>query len=654
MTHIYKARLLFVIFSTSAFVFINTVHLSLLVFIFSLLVLYAYRPVAYYKLLLVILFINTIYMLIGNVLFSPIQGVTYHFMIFDINQAGLEKGIIGALKRNAMILVSFAWLSSIRSLEDVYYSLCLNNFQTYNKYLLIFLRHVLNQELRLQHQFYGLKIRGIANKASSYRMKMTQAGLLMKSLFYRFFSDIGPLTYAGESHFTAHSSCDAMNPHINIIGLTVRYDELEIPALRDLDFSADGKSFIFLSGANKSGKTSLMRVISGYIPNVIGEILGKVSICGTLFTNNLEINDLAVNVKYIFGDSDSFLIGLTVRQEILLHTSDEQHAIQSLKIMKVDHLTGRLTSSLSGGEKARLVLASLLVSKAKIVLLDSVLSQLDARGREDFIDALKIFYERNDCIVIVSDHFPWYFKSIATRCIQLDCGVLSKDTDDPNVIVSLLKEDQEKLHFDQEITDERKRLIELKHVGIEFNDYEAIKDFSLVVHQSELIVITGRNGAGKTTAMYALSGLLKIARGERIIHSQNFSVGYLFQNANLQIVGANVEEELLVGPILKKWSKTRTVSYLRDKYSELNINPKESTLSLYPTDLSFLAIAAADVGVDLLIFDEPSIYMDPADLRRFCQIVNDFRRRGIAILIVSHDKRIIASAEKVISMDRKR
>lgn len=662
---LYKIGLLILVIITSLFVLINDLFLGIASFTFSIIIFiiiyFKTKRLIYKKLFFSILLINTIYMIIGNLLFSPSDHAlnSYSFFIFTINTSGFENGVIGALKRNSMIILSFAWLISIRNMEDVYNSLTIIPSKKYNKYLNIFLKLILNQKNKLQTQFYSLNIRGIIQKSSNIRIKLYQANLILKSLFNRFFYDIGKLTYAGECHFGHEANFSNSDPQISLYKVSVRYESEKEFMLKNVDLAVNGKSFIILAGENKAGKTTLLRVLSGYIPNILGELYGSVNICGVTFSNALEITDIAVYVKYIMDDPEEFIIGLTVKQEILLHTINTDFAFQCLKLMKIDHLWYQETSKLSGGELVRLVLASLLASKAKIILLDSVLSQLDCKGRVEFIDALSTFYKNNNCIIIVADYYIELFIDLAERYIVLEAGLILFDGIEPqkrpDVFSQIILGDNDiqlftKAGESKYAINQNQPIIQLINISKGFDNNQILKEFNLTVRPSDRIAITGLNGCGKTTAMLILAGILVPDNGERIVYKQPFNLGFVFQNANYQIVGTTIIEELSIGPKLRRWSKEKIDQFTTAKSKYLLVNPKESTLALHPNDLKVLAFVASDIDLNLMIFDEPTIFMDSNGFKQFQSILNELDRKSVAVIIISHNERIIRSCSQIITL----
>ncbi len=657
-----RISLLSLIITTSLFVAINDLIIGISAFLFSsILFLIQYvinKKIIYKKLFFSILIINSIYMIIGNWLFSPEDYIckTIRFLFFKINTQGFENGVIGALKRDSMIILSFVWLNSVKSMKNIYDTLSIFPYDKYKYYLNIFLKVIIYQKYKLQIQFYSLSLRGIIKKTSNIHLKFYQANLLLKSLFNRFFYDIGKLTFAGESHFCNERVQIDSSPHIELKDISVKYDGKY--AIKNLNFEVKKKSFIIVNGRNKSGKTTLLRVISGYIPTIIGELYGLVSVCDITFSDNVEIKDISNNVKYIMDDPDDYIVGLTVKDEILLHTKDVDYAIKCLKLMQIYTLWDQDTYSLSGGEKIRLVLASLLASRVKIILLDSVLSQLDKQGRNEFIEALSKFYKKNDCIIIVTDYYPEYYLKLADRSIVLDCGSLITDEScffkkhniptNKNILEMPNSNFIINSHFANQ-----KNIIELKGIKKQYGEKTVLDDFNFQIRKHERICLVGTNGSGKTTAMLILAGLVKPDYGERILFSENLHIGFVFQNANMQIVGTTIEDELSIGPKLQNWSQDKKQNFIQKKnkyfFRELN----ESTLFLHPNELKMLAFHASDLNLNLMIFDEPTIYMDYDDKINFNTLLEELKEADISVAIISHDYRIIKNCDRIINFNKR-
>ena len=142
---------------------------------------------------------------------------------------------------------------------------------------------------------------------------------------------------------------------------------------QSLTFKVESSQTILITGKNGSGKTSLLRIIAGFIVNYKGEIL----------FNSKKINDfnkLIADFKFV-GQKNSLKENLTVQQNIELW----QYLYQTT--IDIDQITGPLNiksfldkdvSSLSDGQRKRVSLSRLTISQSKVWLLDEPLVYLDA------------------------------------------------------------------------------------------------------------------------------------------------------------------------------------------------------------------------------------------------------------------------------------
>lgn len=165
--------------------------------------------------------------------------------------------------------------------------------------------------------------------------------------------------------------------------------------------------------------------------------------------------------------------------------------------------------------------------------------------------------------------------------------------------------------------------IEIKNLHFSYKGNEEIlKDINLTF-DSRSTAIIGQNGAGKTTFVKLLKGLLKPTSGEVIINGINTKestvaglakhIGLIFQNPNDQIFKNKVIDEVIFGPLnigqsLEK-AKENSINALKTVglYEKINENPYDLSLSERKL-ISIASIVAMDT--EIIIFDEPTIAQD--------------------------------------------
>ena len=152
------------------------------------------------------------------------------------------------------------------------------------------------------------------------------------------------------------------------------------PIFKDINFSVESNQTMLVRGKNGSGKTSLLRVLAGYIKNYSGNIL---------FNSNDIKNDKELLSEFRFlGQKNTLKGNLSVQQniamwELIYQVKNDIHEIS--KILNIEQILNVDINSLSDGQKKRISLARLIISNAKVWLLDEPLVYLD----QDKIDLLQ-------------------------------------------------------------------------------------------------------------------------------------------------------------------------------------------------------------------------------------------------------------------------
>ena len=204
----------------------------------------------------------------------------------------------------------------------------------------------------------------------------------------------------------------------------------EVPALRDLSLAiAQGQS-VAVVGANGSGKSTLLRLFDALcFPSS-----GSVSFCGNVLTpERLHDAGFAASfrrrVALVFQNPDVQLFNPTVFDEVAFGplqmgwSGDEVVARvnSTLEVMGIAHLRDRAPYRLSGGEKKRVALASVIVLDPEVLLLDEPTAMLDPRSQSQLIDLIQN-WKGTSKTVITATHQLEIVEDIAGRVVVLEQG----------------------------------------------------------------------------------------------------------------------------------------------------------------------------------------------------------------------------------------
>ena len=197
------------------------------------------------------------------------------------------------------------------------------------------------------------------------------------------------------------------------------YDNM-IPALTDISLSvADGET-LGLAGANGSGKSTLLEVIASAVKPSCGEV------------------QIEGRAGLVFQDTDNQLFMPTVWEDVAFGVlkrgitvdAAREAAIDALRLVGAENLTDRAPWKLSGGEKQRAALASVLVMKPDLLLLDEPTAALDPAARTGVIKLLPELPGTK----IIATHDLDMLLDVASRVVFLHRGKIAAESPVPGLL----------------------------------------------------------------------------------------------------------------------------------------------------------------------------------------------------------------------------
>lgn len=194
-------------------------------------------------------------------------------------------------------------------------------------------------------------------------------------------------------------------------------------------------------------------------------------------------------------------------------------------------------------------------------------------------------------------------------------------------------------------------LLEIKNIRVQYAEVVAIRDVSLHVDKGEFVSVIGSNGAGKSTLLRAISGINRVSAGEIWFDGQKISSMHAFRTVEMGISHVpegrrlfprmSVYENLTLGA----WTKRKDTAYISgqlEKVYELfpilkeRTNQKAETLS--GGQAQQLAIARALMSDPrLVLFDEPSLGVQPNIVTRIFDNIREINKQGITVLLVEQN-----------------
>ena len=160
----------------------------------------------------------------------------------------------------------------------------------------------------------------------------------------------------------------------------------------------------------------------------------------------------------------------------------------------------------------------------------------------------------------------------------------------------------------------------------------------------------GSNGAGKSTFFLNLNGVLKPDSGEILLCGSKIGkkelnllrkkVGFVFQDADSQIIAANVRAEISFGPMNLGLERSEVIRRVDAAVSYLGLEELQQRAPHYLSGGEKKQVSIADILAmepELLIFDEPMAALDPMNAQRVEDILNKLHEDGKTLLVATHD-----------------
>lgn len=442
--------------------------------------------------------------------------------------------------------------------------------------------------------------------------------------------------------------------------LRVTYPGRAQPALRGVDVGIERGERVLVTGASGSGKSTLAICLAGFVPNAVdARVEGSLAVSG-MDPRVTSVFAMAQRVGLVQQDPEGQFCTMTVDDEVAFGPENlwlsvgevERRTARALHIACASHLRGRRLAELSGGEKQRVALASVLAMEPELMILDEPAAYLDPVGARAIVEALQRIDARTT--VMILEHKPWRFERFASREIALEEGLLVAD----GAIGSLSWHARTPADWPSGSRPPARSgcpVLKVHSLSAGYGGEDVIHGVDLQVWPGEIVGLMGDNGCGKTTLLRALMGLVTPSHGQISVLGRDVTsvptperaiyMGLVFQNPNHQIFTDSVIREASVGLTARGERECEAERRAIPSLHELGLKGLERA---HPLTLSFgqrRRLNLAAVGVldpEIFLLDEPFAGQDPRRVQDLTESLRSLAADGRAVILVGHDPDIMA------------
>lgn len=191
-------------------------------------------------------------------------------------------------------------------------------------------------------------------------------------------------------------------------------------------------------------------------------------------------------------------------------------------------------------------------------------------------------------------------------------------------------------------------MLEIKNLSVSYGMIEAVKDVTITINDGEICSLIGANGAGKTTIMHTISGLLKPKSGEILLDGENvlkMSSEDIVKRGIIQVPEGRrifqkmtVNENILLGTFQRKDVSDDEYDYIYSLFPILKERSKQLAGTLSGGEQQMLAMARALMGKPkIMLLDEPSMGLAPLLVKNIFDIIKTINERGTTIFLVEQN-----------------
>ncbi len=458
---------------------------------------------------------------------------------------------------------------------------------------------------------------------------------------------------------------------LEIKNLCLKFPEDKI-VFENVNFSIEKNTINLITGKSGCGKSSLLMCLSRVIPETVDGVMSGEIIYNGYNIEHSNAEEISGEIAYMFQDPDSQLCTFTVEDEIafgLENLNVEQEKMEEiiddiLDLVGIKYLKYASLNKLSGGEKQKVALASILALDPDLILMDEPTANLDPISTIQIVELIKKLRDDMGKTIIIIEHNIDDFKDVIDKVIELT----DKKTSDLEVD-NFIEQYHNNFKYPkrQHTNLGNDTVLDVHNLSYSYDEGKNVIDnVSFSLYKGEIAALVGHNGAGKSTLSKLLIGFIKASKGEILLKEQNIynmnvkeigdHMGLVFQNPEHQFIKMTVEKELSLSLEVRGNSedvvKEKTDNYLKE-FNLIN-NRESNPFTLSQGQKRRLSTASMMInGQPILILDEPTYGQDRENLIKLIDLLYQINKSGTSILIITHDMDMVERCcDKLIYLNK--
>lgn len=491
---------------------------------------------------------------------------------------------------------------------------------------------------------------------------------------------------------------------IDVHGLTLTVKRTNIDVVKSVDFQVAPGEIVGIVGESGSGKTLAARAIMGLEPPPIRRSAGSLKFLGRELSE-MSPKDLrrirGAEVGMVFQEpmtslNPSMTIGRQLEEGLVLHSdfnaSERKRRIHDMLarvgINDPEQAMTAFPHQFSGGMRQRIMLASVMLLKPKLLIADEPTTALDAVVQRDVLELMVELTRANNTAVLMISHDLAMVARYTQRVIVMQSGEIVEEGATEEILRAPKHPYTRKLLAAMPRRAEARPapavaqtpVIAVRDLVVEYGGRRhlwktsapkrALKGVSLEVAPTEVVAIVGGSGCGKTTLGRTIAGLLQPTEGSILFEGKPIDkseTAFREYRLNCQMVFqdpyASLDPRMTIGDLVgeplrhsNSMSKAEKRARVLDIMQEVGLD--KGHVERYPHELSGgqrqrIAIARAVIRKPrFVIADEPVSALDVTVRAQVLELLAELQQRhGFSCLFISHDLSVVEQvADRVIVM----